>query len=146
MTRLLRDWDSPPGRPTPQKTMAAIAVFAVIASGCGTDQAPPSQSEFARQADAICTKAQERRAAGEARQAADEMMSDLHDLQPPERIEEAFTAWIDALDKSVLAVIALRDAPTPADRRAANERLSAAAERVYETQDALPLPQSCISS
>jgi hypothetical protein len=127
------------------KTTTAIAVFAVIASGCGTDQAPLSQSEFTQRADAICAKAEERRVAGEAADAAVEMMADLHDLQPPKRIEGAFNDWIDALDSVVPAVIAVRDASSPAEKSAAAEQLSAASDRVYETQDALPLPQSCMS-
>ena len=122
-----------------------IAALAVLVSGCGTDQEPLSQAEFTRQADAICAKAQTRRAAGEAADAAVEMMADLHDLQPPKRMEGAFNGWIDALDNVVPASVAVRDASTPSEKSAAAEQLAAASDQVYETQDTLPLPRSCMS-
>jgi hypothetical protein len=127
------------------KSTLAITVVAVLAGGCGSDEAPLSQSEFTRRADAICVKAEARRAAGEAAAAAPEMMADLHDLQPPKRMEDAFKAWIDALDDVVIAAVAVRDTSSPAEKRAAGERLSTTADRVYETQEELPLPQSCMS-
>ena len=128
------------------KTTLAIAVFAVLASGCGgTDEAPLSQSEFTRRANAICAEAERRRAAAEAAAAWRPMMAELHDLQPPERMEGAFNEWVDALDGVVVAAVDVRDASNPAERRAADARLSTAADRVYETQDMLPLPKSCKS-
>ena len=70
------------------------------------------------------------------------MLRNLRDISPPSAIEPEFKTWLASLEDSRTTAIAYVDASTTAERRAAGARVSAAIQRVYKTQETLPLPRS----
>ena len=128
-------------------TIGLIAFTLLAAGGCGDDRgARLSEAEFLRRTDALCTEGEAKRAAGKATpETVDELIRGLRDIQPPIRIEPEFDTWLASLENIRQTAIAVRDASSPADRRAAEARLAAAVKRIFQTQSRLPLPKSCKS-
>ena len=118
----------------------ALAVV-VLAGGCGGGEKRLSQQEYAKRADAICTKYNAKiKALGQpgsvralpgyvdkalpvARKGTDE----LRGLKPPKNEEKTAKEWLDQNDAVVAALERLRDAAKHADRTGIASALSDAA-------------------
>ena len=126
-----------------------IALAALALSGCGAGSDNRlSEAEFNQRVDVICKGAEAKRATTDPfdlEKLAEQMLRNLRDISPPSAIEPEFKAWLASLEDSRTTEIAYVDASTTAERRAAGARVSAAIQRVYKTQETLPLPRSCKS-
>jgi hypothetical protein len=131
--------------------IAGIIVFAaLVASGCGGAGSDNrlSEAEFNQRADVICKGAEAKRVTTDPfdlERLAEQELRNLRDITPPSAIEPEFRAWLVSLEDVRTTAIAYVDASNTPERRAAGARVSAAIQRVYKTQEKLPLPKSCKS-
>ena len=124
--------------------MAALA-----AGGCGGgSDGRLSEAAFSQRLEVICQGAAAKRATTDPfdlEDLAEQMLRNLRDISPPSEIAPEFNAWLASLENIRSTAIAYVDASSTAQRRAAGARVSAAIQRVYKTQEAFPLPDSCKS-
>lgn len=115
--------------------LLALAALALVAAGCGSKAKRLTRAEFAKRANAICAKYEQRVqkrmagiAAGDEKQLASsiekvlpvirEGNDELRSLKPPEGLQGGFNRWMGIADAEVTAAQSLHDALRTSDRKA----------------------------
>src|SRR5919206_2485001 len=120
--------------------LASAVVLAVVAAGCGGGSGRLSKAEYAKRADAICTKYNAKiRALGrptsipglpayvdEALPLARKGDDELRALEPPKDEEQTAKEWLDQNDSVVGSMERLRNAAKKGDRTGVQTALNEA--------------------